>query len=408
LQAKTQVLGVGEGDFHRTRLTHSLEAAQIGQGIVRSLDHPDIGSPEGRQLLPPPLLVEAMSLAHDLGHPPFGHGGEVALNWCMRSHGGFEGNGQTLRLLALLEAYESNHGLDLCRRTLLGVLKYPVPYKEVSAHIVGTNELPYRRAANWKPPKCFHNEEREIVSWILDPFELADRDLFQKASTPHMGQLREDGRPLHGKPLHKAFDTSIMELADDIAYGVHDLEDAIALHLIGREKFMEVYKAHEKAISGLRGNLPEAEIEKLFTGSSARKKAIGGLVNIFIVNIRLEKRGVFQHLLLDYQATLPSEARGFLDALMTLVAKQVVKQPSVQMPESRGQRIVQRIFEAIADDPERFLKDSFLSSWNEKKGDTTAQMRVVCDYIAGMTDEYATKVYELLFVPRTGNSFERL
>ena len=98
LQGKTQIMNLGDSDFYRTRLTHSLEVAQIAGGLVRQLagtfpDHPATAA------LPGHSLIQAIACAHDLGHPPFGHGGEVALNYCMRDVGGFEGNGQTLRIL---------------------------------------------------------------------------------------------------------------------------------------------------------------------------------------------------------------------------------------------------------------------------------------------------------------------
>ncbi|WP_462158915.1 dGTP triphosphohydrolase [Pseudoalteromonas sp. GB56] len=127
LQSKTQVLGLGESDFYRTRLTHSMEVAQIGRGIVQYLAK----TPEFEAFhndLPNTSLITAICLAHDIGHPPFGHGGEVALNYCMREHGGFEGNGQTLRILGHLDKYTLEHGLNPTRRMLLGVLKYPLPY----------------------------------------------------------------------------------------------------------------------------------------------------------------------------------------------------------------------------------------------------------------------------------------
>jgi dGTPase len=102
LQSKTQVMGVGIGDFYRTRLTHSLEAAQIGTGIAAQLSqkHPDLAS----LLEIDEHLIETICLAHDIGHPPFGHGGEIALHYMMHEHGGFEGNGQTFRILTKLEA----------------------------------------------------------------------------------------------------------------------------------------------------------------------------------------------------------------------------------------------------------------------------------------------------------------
>lgn len=116
LQAKTQVLGLGESDFYRTRLTHSMEVAQIGAGIKRHLKKGEyLKKPDEKildEILPSSALINAICLAHDLGHPPFGHGGEVALNICMREFGGFEGNGQTLRILTKLEKYTEKNGLN--------------------------------------------------------------------------------------------------------------------------------------------------------------------------------------------------------------------------------------------------------------------------------------------------------
>lgn len=129
LQAKTQVMYVGMHDFPRTRLTHSLEASQIGASLIVHLSH---RHPELSELLEfsEPLL-ESLCLAHDIGHPPFGHGGEIALNYMMRNNGGFEGNGQTFRIVTRLEAYTPEHGMNLTRRTLLGLLKYPVLASQV-------------------------------------------------------------------------------------------------------------------------------------------------------------------------------------------------------------------------------------------------------------------------------------
>ena len=124
LQSKTQVMGSGQSDFYRTRLTHSLEAAQIGSGILAQIrnKYPQ----QSQQLFPTDdSLIESLCLAHDIGHPPFGHGGEVALHYMMRNHGGFEGNGQTFRIVSHLEPFSENFGMNLTRRTLLGLIKYP-------------------------------------------------------------------------------------------------------------------------------------------------------------------------------------------------------------------------------------------------------------------------------------------
>jgi dGTPase len=128
LQAKTQVLGVGESDFHRTRLTHTMEVAQIGRGIVLQLSSDRSRWRNYKEILPTTAQIEAICFAHDLGHPPFGHSGEVGLNFAMRKHGGFEGNGQSLRIVSKLEPHTRGKGLNLTRRILLGILKYPNPY----------------------------------------------------------------------------------------------------------------------------------------------------------------------------------------------------------------------------------------------------------------------------------------
>ena len=113
LQAKTQVLGVGDSDFYRTRLTHSMEVSQIGEGIARRFIKDAKGDADTLAVLPDPILIRTICLAHDLGHPPFGHGGEIALNRCMIEHGGFEGNGQTLRIMTLIEPYHETLGMNL-------------------------------------------------------------------------------------------------------------------------------------------------------------------------------------------------------------------------------------------------------------------------------------------------------
>ena len=395
LQSKTQVLGVGEGDFHRTRLTHSLEVAQIAQGIVGFL----AASPAGSAApLPPSSLIEVIALGHDLGHPPFGHGGEIALNWCMRDVGGFEGNGHTLRLLARLEPHSEPFGLDLARRTLLGVLKYPAPYGRVVG-LAPPGDPGFTRAELWKPPKCFLDCEADVVGWTLDPFIPHDRELLQTASAP--------SGAAHGKAMHMSFDASIMTQADDIAFGVHDLEDAIALRLIGRDAFMSAWASQADAIDRLPGVPAEAELARLFTDDSARKQAIGSLVNFFVIQLSVQRKELFAHPLLDHVAVMDQAAESMLAALRGLVLAEVIRQPEVQMLEYRGQRMVQRIFETVAGDPERFLPASYLKGWGAAPDDR-ARLRAVCDYVAGMADPQATRVYERLFVPRAGTAFERL
>ncbi len=232
LQAKTQVHGTSLNDFHRTRLTHSLEAAQIGTGIVAQLK---LKQPEFRQLLVSDTLIDSLCLAHDIGHPPYGHGGEVALNYMMREHGGFEGNAQTFRIVTSLEPYTEHHGMNLSRRTLLGLLKYPALLSDTRAEKI-PESVPHQRqlkAKDWSPAKGVYNCDSQVFNWVLAPLSANDRRL--------ISQMRDEERlPYkHQKTRFKSLDCSIMELADDIAYGVHDLEDAIVLGMVSREQWQE-------------------------------------------------------------------------------------------------------------------------------------------------------------------------
>jgi dGTPase len=386
-----------------------MEAAQIGRGIVRALQENWIErrrAPEYKEWsewLPSLNSIETIALAHDIGHPPFGHGGEIALNYAMRHNGGFEGNGQTLRLLSKLEAHTYKFGLDLTRRSLLGILKYPVTYERARRR-----RLPLVQAADqikresWKPPKCYMSSEKDVVEWILGPFSSKDKNAFIKlASAP--------SATAHGKARNRALDTSIMEFADDIAYGVHDLEDAIALKLITIDELQFALKDMEHGWADRLDIGPtERLLELLFSKSGHdRKVSIGALVNAFVVSVEPYQAEEFSHPLLRLQARLKGPADEVLKAIKNLITRRVIKTAQVQTLEYRGQQLVLRMFDAIVSDPERLLKDSFKDLWLEA-GTKTDKMRVLCDYISGMTDEYATRMYERLFVPRQGHVFDRL
>jgi dGTPase len=396
LQGKTQVLGVGESDFHRTRLTHSMEVAQIARGLVQILKERSPDNP----YLPSYSLIEATALGHDIGHPPHGHSGEIALNYVMCGCGGFEGNAQTLRLLAREEPYSDRHGLDLTRRTLLGVLKYPAPYSRVSRkEWPDTPERPSElKQENWRPPKCYFDEDQEIVDWILDPLSNADRKTFQKLS-----ETPSDDK--NGKTKYKSLDASIMDVADDIAYGVHDLEDAITLDLIEEKELKETIEATLDSEWGKEVGIldPETLAENL-SRTGSRKQAVGKLVHAFLQSTYLEKRGVFESPLLDLTVRMEDPASEFLDALDDLKFEKVVGRATTQQMEYRGRLLIVRLFDALASDPESLLKSWYRKQFGQfkKAGNDQAAYRVICDYIAGMTDEYATEVYERLYLPRNG------
>ena len=400
LQAKTQVLGLGDSDFYRTRLTHSLEVSQIGEAIAKKLiretakDHPAFDS------LPDPTLVRTICLAHDLGHPPFGHGGEIALNKCMKNHGGFEGNGQTLRLMAKLEPYHPEHGMNLTRRTLLGVLKYPAPYSTVNnasvypkdADTVGS----VFKADNYKPPKCYLDTEADTIAWIKSGELSSEWDKFADTKTSDR----------HAKTKNKALDTSIMELADDIAYGVHDLEDALSLRLFTKRQFTSHMPADRlsKYLESV-GMTYEQFMDQLFSEDTCERKAvIGQLVGYFVGNIELKAdHNPLAHPVLSANAVMSDEVSDELKALKDFVYFDVIKATPVQQLEFKGQKIVTELFDTFMIDPERLL-----TKREAAKMKTLPVERVICDYIAGMTDEYATKRYQQLFEPRIGSVFDRL
>ena len=207
LQGKTQLFP-GESDFFRNRLTHSLEVAQIAKSIAIKLNYENFNDEHSEQQISPDL-VEFAALAHDLGHPPFGHNGEAALDECMSNHGGFEGNAQTLRILARLEKkrtaefppgspieFEDGHdlrrGLNLTYRSLASVLKY--------------DRLIEHRAKGSRLKKGYYLQERELVNSIkhavLGDYQIRDGD-FQTT------------------------ECQIMDISDDIAYSTYDFEDAL-------------------------------------------------------------------------------------------------------------------------------------------------------------------------------------
>lgn len=409
LQGKTQILNLGDSDFYRTRLTHSLEVAQIAGGIAKQLaksfpDHP------ATQHLPDRSMIQAIGCTHDLGHPPFGHGGEVALNFCMREHGGFEGNGQTLRVLSRLENFSANAGANLSRRTLLGVLKYPVAYSQarnpdiVPKMFGGPTTLNIIDGKASKPPKCYMDSEQDVVEWIIEPLTPAERKAFQ-LSDPDAGK--------HHRPRHKSLDCSIMDAADDIAYGVHDLEDAIALGLVAKETFAAALQDKcPSFLDALKEKYPDESannvfahmIDGLYGDSRTRKRFISRLVHHFITAAEYRECSEFDEPLVRYRVALAQAQRSFLNVLKDLVSREVILSPSVQHLEFKGQTMVVSVFEAMQADPKRLLPRDACARFEAANGDP----RIICDHVAGMTDTYLLRTYERLFSPRMGSVFDKL
>jgi len=405
LQSKTQVMGSGQSDFYRTRLTHSLEAAQIGSGITAQLrcKYPQLC----QEMFPvTDSLIEAICLAHDIGHPPFGHGGEVALHYMMREHGGFEGNGQTFRIVARLEPFSEHHGMNLSRRTLLGLMKYPQTLEQLSNSTNNSDIDNFRqlKASQWHPPKGLYHDDKDIINWLLNPLSPTDRELFQYI------HIKKNG---HNKTLFKSLDCSIMELADDIAYGIHDLEDAIVTGVVNQHDFdAQVIKKLIVLDDSWLSQYCQSLTSKLFSEQHyLQKDAIGGLVNYLITAIELTDLNErdsdvdFEEPLLRYNATLPNVTMQVLQIFKDFVYNFVIKQTSIQRLEYRGQQIVMELFEALSSDPLRLLPKNSAKRWQQAVDNDENAYRVIADYIAGMTDEYATRLYQALFMPNANTSY---
>lgn len=385
LQGKTQVMGAGEGDFHRSRLTHSLECAQIGSGILLQLSRSGAFAESGinEQWIPSSELIEAACLAHDIGHPPFGHGGEQALFDKMRGHGGFEGNAQTLRILTFLEQTAERGGINPTRRLILACTKYAKKYSSCGV-----------RVDEKKPPKCIYDESESILQWALAAFDHADREAF-------VDVLKEE--------YPRTLDCSIMNLADDIAYGVHDLEDIIARGFVGTKDLSEMFDRIVRGLpDGLRVNhgLVDAStiVAKLFGSHWERKAVISSLVHIFVVGARIVQNEKFSHPLLSHSVVLPEPLKKSLDILKGQAFNLVIKKANVQQLEQRGKRVVAQLFEALLEKPEELIPHR---SWSQSEGKGSVERRV-CDYVAGMTDRYAERIYLRLFVPGSGSSRDEL
>ncbi|MCL1144517.1 deoxyguanosinetriphosphate triphosphohydrolase family protein [Shewanella marinintestina] len=399
LQAKTQVLGVGMNDFYRTRLTHSLEVSQIGTGICAQIKQKQ---PEYNALLDSMSLIESLCLAHDIGHPPFGHGGEIALNYMMRDKGGFEGNGQTFRILTRLEPYTEFYGMNLCRRTLLGILKYPAPFSALFSRQKQPAVANFRqlKPGDWIPVKGLFDDDIEILDWVLAPLSENDRALFLSS--------HEVEGVKHKRTRYKSLDCSIMELADDIAYAVHDLEDAIVMGIVNEAQWRTdvTLTLLETPDDWLKNEFSTIS-ERLFSSKHhQRKDAIGTLVNGFVTAISIQENPLFEEPLLRYNAALEPAFAEALNVLKQFVYKYVIRKPEIQMVEYKGQQIVMELFEAFISDPERLLPLNTRERWlaSEQAGENS--YRVIADYISGMTDEFAARLHQHLFSAKSASMME--
>lgn len=368
LQNKTQVFFPGEYDFYRTRLTHSIEVAQIGRSICAKLNHSSPLLSDTHYL--DSDLVEAICLAHDLGHPPFGHRGERTLNQLMRGHGGFEGNGQTLRLLT--RTLFSRSGMAPTRAFLDGVLKYKTLRAELK-----------------DPENHFVYDDQ---SEFLD-FAMGGRD-FPPELSP--GKARDSFRSI---------ECQIMDWADDVAYSLHDVADGIQagfLTIDRLERWAEAQPAEAKvgeAVTGILKNIRDQRLES----------RTGRKVSDFIAACSLEDDVNFMSPTTNryrYRLAIDPVAEAECRIYQRISLDLIFQAQQMQQLDRKAHFILSRLFECYAEyyiappsrrkDHLRLLSPAEEAAiWQESS--EQARARLVCDTIARMSDGFAAKTYRRLF-----------
>lgn len=338
LQGKMQLLAVDEARFNRNRLTHSLEVAQIARGLSTSLELEDT------------VVSESCALIHDIGNPPFGHRGESILNELTISHGGYEGNAQAFRIVRTLEKkHPECPGLNLTGRALWGITKYF-----------------FNRDLNEK--KFLYDDDYLFLKDLLDSKDINDT---------------------------KSIDAQIMDLADEIAYAAHDLEDALSANLLVIGELIhefnisnEFKSAGESLTSIVKDTQRYAKKANLLGTSEEysmvfRKELTSKIVNSLVQDIGLvDNNGKCE---LGYK-----NHKNLALGLKQLVFKTVLRKTHIQEYEIRGEKVLRGLFEVYND-----------SKFNSKLNLLPAELRnlkycrerLVCDYLSGMMDAFAAKEY---------------
>ncbi|MFG6467253.1 dGTP triphosphohydrolase [Roseateles sp. BYS87W] len=388
LQGKHLLGGVDDGEVFRTRATLAQEAAQLSRGLLRSLQHLHSASAPWARLLPEPNLIEAIAFGRQMGCPAFGEAGETALNNWLHDSGGFSAPAQTLRLLARQEPYADQFGLDLSRRVLLGCLAHPAPRRLVfSASSAGRDD---RR----RPPGCYYDADQDIVDWTLLPASSSDSHAFMLPSA-----LPRDGH--HGAAGWSGFDASLIGLAEALATGVHVLEDGIRLGLVTAERWLRLKPDPGWAAAVELGSPSEAARALFGASESARRRAIGTLVNAFIVSVEVDERDDIEEPLLRHRVCLLTEAEAFLAQLRHLVHEVALGAPAVSAYQRRGGRMLRAVAEAFWDDPLHLLPEAQRQA-HEQAGSTGEQRRLLADWLASACDARVMRWHTQLVGPVSG------
>ncbi len=341
LKGKTQVFVAHEGDYYRTRLTHSLEVSQIARSIARVL-----GLDED--------LAECLALAHDLGHPPFGHSGEYALADCMEPYGGFDHNAQTLRIVTHLEGrYAEFDGLNLTWETLEGIAKHNGPLVTKDS---GVEDLPWAMTA--------------IPDW--EGLELS---------------------------TFAGPEAQVAALADDIAYNNHDLDDGLSAGLFTVEDVCQVPFVGEM-FEDVRRRYPGIPESRLI--HEAVRDMIGYMVADVLTETRTRLKAANPQSAddirgLDHAVVAFSEGfRAKEKPLRAFLFDNMYKHVKVNRMMSTAGRVVRELFALFIVEPDLLPKHIFEKTNGPETPETA---RLVCDYIASMTDSFAISEHKKLYQP---------
>jgi dGTPase len=382
LQNKTQVFWSGEYDFYRTRLTHSLEVAQIGKSISYWLkSHAD--GPLSDEFFIDPDLVEAICLSHDLGHPPFGHAGEKTLNHLMRDHGGFEGNAQTLRLLTERIFSAKRSGMNPTRAFLDGVLKYKTLWTE-------------RITADGERPKnhFIYDEQHTHLDWAMGGND------FPVECIP--GDVRDQ---------FKSIECQVMDWADDTAYSLNDLSDSVRAGFLNIEK-IEAWA--EKSGQSIGEATPLGDL-MLAIRKRRVDPFVGKRIGKYIQSTRLETDVNFlsgETNRYRYRLVMDEAVKAESKLFKRLAFDVVFLSPQLKQLEHKGSRMLRQLWEVLEG---RYISQGTIDGQDFQllPADTAAEIsaapdaamkaRLICDFLSGMTDGYAARTYKRLFSPDFGS-----
>jgi dGTPase len=404
LQGKTQLFPGHETDFFRNRLTHSLEVAQIAKGLASMVN----ATNPAFEADPIDVdLVEFAGLAHDLGHPPFGHNGERALDDCMKEYGGFEGNAQTLRILARVEkkVLDGDSSTDICGISESGQdrrLGLNLSYRSLAAVLKYDAQIPLRRRQRASLKKGYYASEHELVERI-------------KSNV---------GRPAAAGVKFKTVECQLMDIADDIAYSTYDLEDAMKggfTHPLALLSKVANPKLFAKLKEKVAKEVPEVTDDEVFAAVTdvleivavssnsldayTRSKLIAGdgmvrsqfsseLVGGFMRGVSVDALAGneirFSPVQVERGTRLKIESLKHLNYLLTIMS------PRLKVVEYRGYEVVKTIFETLNSDEGHLLLPDDLQIMYDRLNSTDAKRRMICDFVAGMTDKYAVEFYSRL------------